>query len=77
MKDPLPALVSAIDLIEVTHANDKLARMALENACNSLARGHSTFSVAVALTSARDTMRDLGRLESMMVLDLALDALRL
>jgi hypothetical protein len=31
----------------------------------------------VALTSARDTMRDLGRLESMMVLDLALDALRL
>jgi hypothetical protein len=72
MKDPLPALVAAKDLVDVTHANDKLALSALDKAITGLVSGASLFDVRVGLTSTRGTLHDLGRMDAVQVLDLAL-----
>lgn len=75
MKDPLPALVAALELVEVTHANDRLAVNAIGRAIIDLSRG-AQFSAEATLVSARGTMRDLGRHDAAMVLALAIEELR-
>lgn len=75
--DPLPAIREIREMVDVKHANDKLAVVALFDAERLLARDGNDYAARVRLAYAADTLRALSTSpDALVACELALAELR-